>query len=960
MRIQHNIAALNSYRQLTSNNNAVAKNLEKLSSGYRINRAGDDAAGLAISEKMRAQISGLDMATKNAQDGISLIQTGEGALQESHSILQRMRELAVQSSNGIYDNETDRANLDKEITALKSELDRISTATDFNGIKLLDGSQAAGAVKGVTVGDLTAGTDVKATNDITIKDTFFKGTDTGIEVGSKQIEQEVIDPDAVDTVQTTAAAGADVTVSVGTLTGDPKGVGASTTMEFNPGDLAKLAGAAAAGSTVAQIDGDFGKLEGMEITIMGQNSEQKFIVTFDKAKANEGSNYLDLSAIAADDTATFTNIEDALGEALAKAVTNASKDANGSLAGIKATYDAATDKFKLENTNQTATLSAPMIRFNEASKAAANTLRILDGASDSEKFQNGTTITFDDKSFVFTKDATLEDDDAKGIYYINLDKIGSNGNAGAGSMNKAPTDDQLAAALYNKIISVDAGYKDGSGDSGIKIEMAGTAGTGLAFIDTKDPNHIVEIETTVSKGNNVASTLDFTANSGAADKLYGSTITINDGQGHEKTFEFVEAGKAVKEGNIGVVLASNANAASIAQQLETMAKAQGFDIAASTNGTVEIGANGFNAVAWSEITSGDQKTTTDIDLKDTSKYQVGSTFTIKGENGDTVFEFVKAGEKTAKTSGAVAVEFSNMSSANAANLLKAIQEQGGKDNKLTAQERAAFSATGSVVSADKAKFDGKITTGGAAIQALTAESRTFTLNTSLKEGTVLDVNGQKFEFSYDGEAADGNTAVKISPNSTAQEISQAFVDAYNAANQETATADKYTAELVTNSNGGYDVKLTAAEAGAKDVNVSILSSNNGEEGITFQIGANGAADQRVSLQIDDMSTEGLNLSDVSIATQEEANASIDKIDAAINKVSGTRADLGALQNRMEHTINNLSVNSENLTAAESRIRDVDVAKEMMAFTKNNILVQSAQAMLAQANQIPQGVLQLLG
>ena len=107
MRIQHNIAALNSYRNLSGNNNAVSKNLEKLSSGYRINRAGDDAAGLAISEKMRAQITGLKTAQKNANDGISLVQTAEGALTEVHSMLNRMVELADQSANGTYDNKVD-------------------------------------------------------------------------------------------------------------------------------------------------------------------------------------------------------------------------------------------------------------------------------------------------------------------------------------------------------------------------------------------------------------------------------------------------------------------------------------------------------------------------------------------------------------------------------------------------------------------------------------------------------------------------------------------------------------------------------------------------------------------------------------------------------------------------------------------------------------------------------------
>ncbi|WP_336636188.1 flagellin Hag [Lysinibacillus fusiformis] len=139
MRIQHNISALNTHRNLSFNNTEASKNLEKLSSGYKVNRAGDDAAGLAISEKMRGQIRGLDMATKNAQDSISLIQTAEGALNETHAILQRMRELAVQSSNDTNVS-SDRGALQKEIDALATEITRISTDTEFNTQNLLNGS----------------------------------------------------------------------------------------------------------------------------------------------------------------------------------------------------------------------------------------------------------------------------------------------------------------------------------------------------------------------------------------------------------------------------------------------------------------------------------------------------------------------------------------------------------------------------------------------------------------------------------------------------------------------------------------------------------------------------------------------------------------------------------------------------------------------------------------------------
>ena len=190
MRIQHNIAALNSYRNLTGNNNAVSKNLEKLSSGYKINRAGDDAAGLAISEKMRAQITGLNTAQKNAQDGVSLVQTAEGALTEVHSMLNRMVELADQSANGTYDDAVDRANLQKEIASLKDEIDRIADATNFNGINLLDGSLSTNTT--TTLNAAAQGTSAA----VDLKFTFaeqFKGKDINVKLENKANSGDAIE-----------------------------------------------------------------------------------------------------------------------------------------------------------------------------------------------------------------------------------------------------------------------------------------------------------------------------------------------------------------------------------------------------------------------------------------------------------------------------------------------------------------------------------------------------------------------------------------------------------------------------------------------------------------------------------------------------------------------------------------------------------------------------------------------
>ena len=165
MVVRSNIMALNANRQLGMNNSQVSKSLEKLSSGYKINRAGDDASGLAISEKMKAQIKGLETASTNSQDGISLVQTAEGALTEVHDMLNRMVELAGKAANGTIDSETDRAALQDEMNSLLDEIDRIAESTDFNGIKLLNGDLATNTVKlgNIKLGAGTASTTVAAT-----------------------------------------------------------------------------------------------------------------------------------------------------------------------------------------------------------------------------------------------------------------------------------------------------------------------------------------------------------------------------------------------------------------------------------------------------------------------------------------------------------------------------------------------------------------------------------------------------------------------------------------------------------------------------------------------------------------------------------------------------------------------------------------------------------------------------
>ena len=513
MVVQHNLNAINANNKMNINVSGTKKATEKLSSGYQINRAGDNAAGLAISEKMRSQIRGLSQATKNANDGISLIQTAEGGLNETHSILQRMRELAVQSANGTYQDNTDREAIQLEVDALKSEIDRIASSTEYNGMKLLDGS--LGGSKAVT------------------------------EFGAKYGVVDTASADLAGAILTSNVAGAKVTIALGATKG---------------GEAATWAA------------------DGKELVL----------------------NLVENETYSQDD---IDDLSLKLKNGVMSATTAGSTDKT--VAGVRASADA--------------------------------------------------------------KD--------------------------------------IPADLLTSAIS-------GFGDQ-----------------------------------------IAITSNSYGADTRKISIVTD------------AQAGKE----NV------------------TTAKA---DTAGAKDGEFVI-----------HLSTGKEYTERDIQ-----------------------------------------------------DLLKAE----GLDYSIA----------------------------------------------------ITDKN-----------APDGDVSVKFD-----------------------VTTDDATKYQFTMANGAGIGKEEVATTG---------------KGLTFQIGANGVEDQRVTLNVNDMSSTAIGVANADVSTQDAANKAIDMVDTAVKTVSMQRAGLGALQNRLEYTVNNLTTTNENLTAAESQIRDTDMATEMINYTKNNILQQASQAMLAQANQQPQAILQLL-
>lgn len=557
MVVQHNLNAINANNKMNINVSGTKKATEKLSSGYQINRAGDNAAGLAISEKMRSQIRGLSQATKNANDGISLIQTAEGGLNETHSILQRMRELAVQSANGTYQDDTNREAIQLEVDALKSEIDRIASSTEYNGMKLLDGS----------LGGTTTGT-----------------TDFGARYG--------------------------VLISANTV-------------------------------------------------VYGANNKLKENLSLEGATLTSSVNGVTVTLA---DTASGVGGE------------NAQWDAAGTTLTINLKAGQSYSQSQINDLIKNATM---------AKADAAGTPQASTPADVELKLKSGV--------FTFQKAETFKT---------------------SAGVRAASDDTDLVEYLINGTDQND-GYAD-------TIKFTSN--------NYGEDTRKLKIATDVAAG-----------------KEWVATTTANN------------EGTGIKDGEFTLHLATGVEYTE--EDIQNLLKQAGLDYT---------------------VTLTDSKT----------------------PDGDKSFY----AQKVVAEADATAIEI-------------------GK------------------------------TTAGAGL--------------------------------------------------------------------------------------GSD-KLTGTG-----------------KGLTFQIGANGVEDQRVTLSVGDMSSTSIGVGGADVSTQDAANKAIDMVDAAVKTVSMQRAGLGALQNRLEYTVNNLTTTNENLTAAESQIRDTDMATEMINYTKNNILQQASQAMLAQANQQPQAILQLL-
>ena len=764
MVVRTNTMALNAYRQLGMNTSAVTKSLEKLSSGFRINRAGDDAAGLAISEKMKAQITGLETASSNAQDGISLIQTAEGNLTEVHSMLNRMVELASKSANGTYTS-TERRALQDEMDQLLDEIDRISQSANFNGTKLLNGSLDAStdAVDAAT----------KAAQNVAA--VYGKETSADDIIGKMLAASTSNDP-----------------------TNATDGAGKATILETDyadtgaPGFKVSLNGV-----SHVVVDGTNGN--SITLTVDGQD----IVLGEDEMVDAEGN------AVTAGDKLDSK----ALAASIAKKL--------GAIDEATAWTDTAGNKYTVKADGENLVFTAidnldtdPNRHFDVSMTGVAGTLNPATPGTHSYAFTDmvdGTT-------------ATTGDYNIKLEFTIDGKKVGKQGNY----PHTAGNDLKVADILKN------------IQDDWMNTELTAADGSKYLMSEYFDVDVV---------GQNIVFT----------DKTAGK-----EGSGNTVNLVF-ESHLTVDTANGGVEPALGA-VVSTAGEDAYMTGTTGY-LNAGTEHVVMSGKPPVDQLASTTLTLKAEE------LKDGTQIRLGDqTYTI------------------------------------------AI----GEDSKFKDVEGAVYVEG---LTADDTEFLEKITSK---LSEVAADNKTFTVSHQ-------DGDGGKIGLKQLQEAKDTTDMSTMKGFASYIGISQVDVDATAKAQE---AADK-----------------ALADAEAKQ-----------GKALTLQIGDTADPFNKMQVSIKDMSANGLGLGDLKengIMTEENASAAIDTIKEAINTVSSTRAGLGALQNRLEHTINNLDVAVENLSAANSRIRDTDMAKEMMNYTKMNVLVQSAQAMLAQANQQPQSVLQLL-
>jgi len=1040
MQINHNIAALNTYRQLSMNQSSGSKSLEKLSSGLRINKAGDDAAGLAISEKMRAQIKGLTQASRNSQDAISMIQTAEGGLNEIHSILQRMRELAVQSSSDTNVG-VDRDEIQKELNQLTSEINRIGNTTEFNTQQLLKGRTIAVTETAASQATIVAGEVGVAAGEISTlitnaKSVVADASNAEVQAGTSAATGAVKD----FTVNQNSIAGVKGTVS---LNNGINFTVASSGDTLN-GARVEIVQSTATGTAAAASKSGAGATAVYTIQL-GTDGEGNSL--FKGTTRGELFNYVkNLVETAADNTKTDIKIDTMDGSVTAENLTTIVS--SGTITG-GVTEQLGKYQFSLSN---------PFEEAGDTVTFAGKTFTAVFGTADMTKgeFSIGVderTISNADIQAANLKNTILHVSQLGGRFADdtsanNVIKLVENANQATGTnpttatVAGAGTDDKLlitdtsgknlkTITIHKHEVLVGVAAKTSTAIYGLKLQSdaltSSLKGVTVKFsgLTAENINATALTSTWDAKTSTLTVTGHLKNDALAADQsasiasavqagltnagfvtgiitkeadltgAINSTATANTNL-NEKTITFdlgqtaraaVDADKlqviADGLGNLSIYLANTSPAKNSAEKIQTAV----HDL---KNGSVDFKKYVFEATGnWDSMTLGHSI----VNAKGTL---VGGTEEVKGnyqfdiqtafQAGDVVEilgQVFRAVEGDATPGKGEFNVFDGTVNKQAASLRDAISL-----NTVLKESYTVKGDAGTIQMIEKVGSGIDLVQSDLNVRATGIQGQYSVAAPELMEsGAKFAIDGQEIVVSNKNTHVgyDNGTAIKVA--SSVAEQTTALADAINA---NVNLSQKYTASV----GDDGSLVLTQNEAYSSETvpQVSTFTSPEGNYEAALQIGANTA--QSMTVDVEDMRSAALGVSGdgtwstvtakngaqasyvsvasvtdgttnknaefaLDVSSHDKATAAVSVINDAIEAVSAERSKLGAFQNRLEHTIKNLNTSAENMTAAESRIRDVDMAKEMMEFTKNNILAQAGIAMLAQANQQPQQVLQLL-
>lgn len=908
--VNTNMPSLNAQRNVAKTQGALQKSLERLSSGLRINSAKDDAAGLAISNRMGAQIRGLDQAVRNANDGISLAQTAEGAMGEVTTNLQRLRELAVQSANA-SNSVDDRAALQDEAKQLLDEIERIATQTEFNGTKLLDGSfkdqnfqigANAGQTLSVTVDStktdklgvsntaaLTArgSSSIISEGDLIINGVTIRSSsaadDTASYPSSSKASSAIAKAAAINasSTQTGVTAKADVNVVEGASMVGAEGEGKIT---INGVQVSITTTSDTAGSRAAVVQA-INMVSGQTGVTAADTGQDETGVTLTAADGRNITVKFDETSGRFD--ASTTGIRGLTSNERSGADMSSADYSVGEIKGVITVNGVDTAIVTLAQDTDAATSRKSVI---EAINAISSQTGVT--AVDSGDDSHGVKLVAADGREIRVSLSDIDTDSAPGsIFDEGTTGIDTSTTAGKTAVQTDAGTDYGSYTLTSDkeiVITAGAGANADVANAGL---VAGRYSSQTAYTSTTFNNGLA-MGTGDVKINGV---------------LVGASQASSDSYSRYSSSVSEDASKL-----------SAASAISKAAAINAVSSQTG--VTATTNATSVDGADMTGAAAGTGTITINGVETSNIGVA-----AIGSDANVAASNRSAVIAAINA---ISKQTGVTAVDTNSME-----NGIKLVAEDGRNIN---------------------VQFGNGLNSANTGIDSTASSTAIISSGGTYNAAFDVSINGVNIKSV--AAPADIDDVVGI-------------INQYSTQTGVTASDDG-NGELKLTASNGSKISVTGTDAAnLMGTNVSAIGSSSTSFGtLTLSSASEFTIEKGTTANLDNTGLavgtygsgkSGMSLSEVDISTAEGAAKAITAVDNALKQVDSNRGKLGAVQNRFSATISNLSNVSENLSAARGRIVDADFAQETAALSKNQILQQAGVAMLAQANQLPQQILSLL-